>query len=194
MTLHVIVTVFKRTLPLAGLINNFLRQTKSNWMMHIIHDGPADDDLIELVNSFNDPRIEFNSTPKVNGLWGFPNRNSELKKIPLNHNDFVLITNDDNMYVPTFVEYFLRECKDGVGFVYCNTIHNYMKYDILVSEVRQDFIDMGSFIVKLDVAKRVGFKQIFEQADGAYAVACANYCRIKKMNVVKINKCLYIHN
>jgi hypothetical protein len=194
MILHVIVTVFQRTLPLSRLIHDFLLQTRGDWIMHIIHDGPASQELIDMVNSYRDSRINFTATKEINGYWGFPNRNLALKNLALNHRDFVLITNDDNMYIPKFMEYFLKETKrETVGFIYCNIIHSYQNYDILYTEIKQDLIDMGSFIVKLDIAKRVIFKN-YEAADGAYAVACANYCRARKLEIVKINKALFIHN
>jgi hypothetical protein len=144
---------------------------------------------------YRDPRVQFQETPQVNGFWGHPNRQMGLKQLALNHHDYVLITNDDNIYVPVFVEYFLKECKRGdVGFVYCDTIHSYMKYEILKTELRENYIDMGSFIVKVDVAKRVGFNYIHLSADGLYAEQCANYCRLRRLAIIHIQKPLFIHN
>jgi len=144
---------------------------------------------------YREPNILFQSTPEVNGHYGHPNRQLVLRQLTLNHNDFVLITNDDNMYVPVFVEYMMKECKkDDVGMVYCDTIHSYMGYDILKTEIRENLIDMGSFIVRLDVAKRVGFNHIHLSADGAYAVECSNYCRVRKFRLIHIPKALFVHN
>jgi hypothetical protein len=108
--------------------------------------------------------------------------------------DYVLITNDDNQYVPVFVEYMLKCCGENVGFVTCDTIHNYFGYDILASEIKVGAIDMGSFIVKLDVAKAVGFNHMENVADGMYAVECANECQKRGLSVKGIRKPLFIHN
>jgi len=194
-TLHVIVTVFNRDVPLKILLDSFLVQTHPQWLLHIIHDGPAPQSVKNVVNLYNDPRIQYYETPKVNGLWGHPNRNIALRQLSLNHRDYVLITNDDNYYVPKFVEYFMKECrKEDVGLVYCNALHSYLDYNILNTEIRENLIDMGSFIVKLDVARKVGFSHTHFSADGTYAVECANYCRLRRLRLVHIPKCLFIHN
>lgn len=194
-TLHVIVTVYDRYIPIRIFLHSFLMQTCQQWQIHIIHDGPASQSVMDVVNSYHDPRIQYYETPIVNGHWGHPNRKIALRQLPTNHRDYVLITNDDNYYVPKFVEFFMKECrKENVGFVYCNTLHSYLNYTVLNTEITENLIDMGSFIVKLDVARRVGFNGIHFSADGTYAVACANYCRVRKLRIVKIPEILFIHN
>jgi len=194
-TIHIICTVFNRATNLNLFISSFILQTNPNWQLYIINDGPPIPDIDIVIASYRDPRVHFISTPIRNGHWGHPNRQLMLKQMPLNHRDFVLITNDDNYYVPIFVEYFLKECrKPDMGFVYCNTLHSFFQYDILTSEIREGAIDMGSFAVRIDVAKRVGFNHIHISADGAYAVECANYCRVRRLRLTHISKCLFIHN
>jgi glycosyltransferase involved in cell wall biosynthesis len=194
-TLHVIVTVFNRGANLRVLLDSFLVQTNSQWQIHIIHDGAAPQPIRDIVSSYRDPRIQYFETPQVNGSWGHPNRNIALRQLALNHRDYVLMTNDDNYYVPKFIEYFMKECRrEDTGFVYCNTLHSYMNYGILDTEVRENLIDMGSFVVKLDVAKHVGFNHINFSADGLYAMECANYCKVRRLRIIKIPKVLFVHN
>lgn len=194
MKIHVICTVFQRTVPIGRLIYEFLLQTNPNWTMSIIHDGPASQDIVLLVESFKESRITFQSTPQVNGFWGFPNRRKMVQEIQGSDNDFILCTNDDNQYLQVFIEYFINQCKSDVGMVYCNTLHSYMDYNILHTEVRSCHIDMGSFIVRMDVAKKVGFNHQHEQADGSYAEECAAECRARGLKIISINKALYVHN
>jgi hypothetical protein len=196
-TLHVICVAYQRANQLSILMNSFLVQSDNRWMLHVIHDGPAPQDVKDVINlpQYRDSRIEYMETPTVNGHYGHPNRQIALKKIPLNHRDYVLMTNDDNYYIPKFVEYFLKECRrDDVGFVYCDTLHSYYDYTVLSTEVQENHIDMGSFMVKLDVARRVGFTHIHLSADGTYAVECANYCRVRRFRLVHIAKPIFIHN
>jgi hypothetical protein len=192
--IHTICTVYKRVVPMGRLIYEFILQTDVRWTLHIVHDGPAPRELIDLIFSFKDSRITFTETPLINGFWGFPNRKKAIQEIDGAPNDYILVTNDDNQYLQVFMEYFLGQCLPDVGFVYCNTIHSYMGYGILITEVRQNYIDMGSFIVRLDVAKKVGFNHQHEQADGAYAEECAAECRARGLQIVQINKALYVHN
>lgn len=193
--LHVICVAYHRPIPLIILIDSFIVQSNHNWALHIVHDGEAPPQIHEIINSYHDPRVLFESTPQVNGNWGHPNREAKLKQLVLNHRDYVLITNDDNYYVPDFVKYMLRETKEGKnGLVYCNTVYSYYQYKVLVSELRENMIDMGSFIVKLDVAKKVGFNYEHLSADGRYAVECADYCRLRKLGIIHLPKPLFVHN
>lgn len=196
-TLHVIAVAYHRPIQLRILIDSFLVQTNGRWTLHVIHDGTAPYSVHEVMGlpEYQDPRIKFTETPQVNGYWGHPNRRDGLKQLSLNHRDYVLLTNDDNYYVPRFVEYFLKECRDGkIGFIYCDAIHSYEQYNLFISEVKENHIDMGSFIVKLDVARRVGFNHTHLSADGRYAEECANYCRIRRLGIVHIPKPLFVHN
>jgi hypothetical protein len=194
MKLHIIATAFNRPLDLKRLVYDIMLQTNGNWTLKIIHDGPPPSGMKTFVTSLKDPRIGFESTKLINGYWGHPNRAAMLSKVDGNPNDYVLITNDDNQYVKSFVEIFLRNCQRSVGMIFCNTIHNYFDYDILVTQCRVGAIDMGSFIVRLDIAQKVGFNHTVEVADGIYAEECFQECTRQGLRVLAIRKALFIHN
>ena len=157
MKLHIIATVFDRTLPIRRLIYDFLCQSNPNWMLHIVQDGNKIKDTALFVETLQDPRISFKATKNIGGHFGFPNRDMMLREIEADDSDFVLHTNDDNQYMPTFIDSFLRNCTCETGFIYCDTIHSYMNYGILLTEIKVGYIDMGSFIVRYDVAKKNRF-------------------------------------
>jgi hypothetical protein len=194
-TLHVISTAFERPIHLRRFIDTFLVQTCEKWTLSIVYDGKAPQEIKDIYTPYiPDTRISFTETPTLNGKYGHPNRKMMLQKLKGETTDFVLITNEDNMIVDSFVELFLKECKGNVGMVYCNTIHSYMKYDILSTQVKENFIDMGSFIVRLDIAQHVGFNHEHLSADGRYAVECYQECQRRGLIAVKINKALFCHN
>lgn len=194
MKLHIIVTAFHRPEHLNRLILDFRLQSNKNWQMYIVHDGPALKEIKEIVDSFNDERIGLFITPRVNGFWGHPNRAMMLGRIEGEKDDYVLITNDDNQYTQNLVAV-LQSCfHPEIGFIYFNCIHNYFGYDIFDSQVKVGGIDMGSFVVRLDVAKKVGFSTYVETADGTYACECAQECRKRNLQVKKVNKVMFIHN
>lgn len=193
--LKIIVVAFRRPIRLRILIDCFLMQTCGDWEMHIIHDGEPPQNIINVMSLYDDPRITFEYTPQVNGKWGHPNRNMGLRRIPLSHRNFVLMTNDDNYYVPEFVNFFLREARRAsTGFVYCDTLHNYIQYDVMDSQPKKNHIDMGAFIVRVDIAKKIGFNSVEFSADGIYAEACANLCSQRRLILKHIKKALFIHN
>lgn len=193
-TLHVICTAFNRPIQLRMMIDSFLLQTDGRWKLTVIHDGQASQEIHDIIGWYNDNRITFFETDIVGGSYGHPNRKYMLNQIQGDKDDFVLITNEDNYYVPAFVEYFLGACTPRVGMVYCNTIHSYLKYNILVTKVKENYIDMGSFIVRLAVAKATGFNHAHLSADGKYAEECFQTCRKRGLMPVCINKPLFVHN
>jgi hypothetical protein len=194
MKMQVICTVFRRAIHLRRLIDCFVLQTDNRWELHVIHDGEPTPEVMATMALYDDPRITFTSTPEVNGHYGHPNRNLMLGKLASKTDEFVLITNDDNQYVAKFVEFFLKACNPEVGFVFCDTVHSYEQYNLLVTQVKENHIDMGSFIVKLDVARRVGFNYTHLSADGKYAEECAAYCKLRRLRIVHIPKPNFIHN
>jgi hypothetical protein len=194
MKLHVIATAFRRPIETRRLVYDFLCQTNKDWNLRIIHDGPPPEGLDKFVSSLGDPRIEFDYTKKINGFWGHPNRAMMLQETKGEADDYVLITNDDNQYVPLFIKMMLEVCSSNVGLVFCNTVHNYFNYDVLHTRLKVGCIDMGSFIVKLDVAKQVGFNHTVEVADGLYAEECAAECVKRGLRMIGIPRPLFIHN
>jgi len=194
MTLHIIATAYHKPLHLERLVRNFQVQTDKNWNMKVIHDGEPPEQMKAFFKSLKDPRVEFDYTKVVNGYWGHPNRGMMLNELKGDPNDYVLITNDDNQYVDMFVQLILQHCNPGVGMVFCDTVHNYMYYDVLHTQIRVGRIDMGSFIVRLDVAKKTGFVHTEAVADGIYAEECATECTRQNLKIIYVSKPLFIHN
>lgn len=196
--LQVICTVFNRCETLKILVSSFMVQTNQDWNLHIVHDGPAPKEIKDYISQYSEnKKIKFIETPHVTGYYGHLNRRMMLKLMPYNHNDFLLITNDDNYYVPKFIEYMMQIAQahaGRTGMVYCDTLHSYLNYNVLKSKPVINYIDMGSFIVRMDIAKKVGFNHVTFTADGHFAVECAAYCRKIRVNVAYIDKPLFVHN
>jgi glycosyltransferase involved in cell wall biosynthesis len=194
MILHIVVTAYNRTIPLRLLIDSFILQTDKRWKMHVVHDGPATDGVLSIMKLYkDDPRILFKETPVRQNQYGHPIRKMMLKELTGEKDDFVLITNDDNYYVPTFVSDFLSKTKRA-GMVYCDTLHSYMQYKVLYTRLKVNYIDMGSFIVRLDIAKSVGFISMKLNADGLYAEQCVRVCNARFLAINYIDKPLFVHN
>ena len=191
--IHVLVVAYERDISLGILISSFILQTNPNWVLYIVHDGKAPKKVMKIINSYSDHRVMFIETDKHNGHHGHINRGIYLQKLPT-CDDFVLLTNDDNYYVPEFVERMLYEASNDIGIVYCDTVHSHYEYNTNFSVLRENGIDMGAFIVRLDIAKKVGFNYTHFSADGKYAEECHKECTRNNLRVIRIPKCLFVHN
>jgi hypothetical protein len=193
--LLIIMVAFHRVVPLRIAIDSFLVQTDPNWELHIIHDGKAPAEVRQVIADRKDQRIHYTETPTVNGKWGHPNRRDMLQKIEAGPNDFILLTNDDNYYVPTFVAMVRGTYTPNAGIIYYNTLHNYFGYVIHESRLKECFIDMGAFVVRSDVAKAVGFRHDKSSADGIYAEECDAYCLNNGLKANYIARAVpFVHN
>jgi hypothetical protein len=177
-----------------GLIDCFLLQTNPNWELSIIYDGKAPQNIMDTMNLYNDSRIIFLESEQRNQQYGHPNRKMMLEKMETSSEDFVLMTNDDNYYVPVFVQYMLDQVRGAVGMVYCDSVHSHFKYIHHQTRIKVDHIDIGSFIVRIDIAKKVGFANFRFNADGYYAEACAMGCAKNRLSIKYISKPLFVHN
>ena len=195
MKLHIIAVAYERPIALRVLIDCFLLQTCPDWELNIVYDGPIPKDIMEVLKLYKgERRIFYTNTQKRIGNFGHPNRASMLQAIKGKKDDYVLITNDDNYYVPKFVEFFLYSTNPTIGMVYCNTLHSYYAYDVHQSMIQEKCIDMGCFIVRLDVAQETGFNHYNHSADGLYAEECQATCKRKGLTSRYIPKALFIHN
>jgi hypothetical protein len=192
--LHTLMVAYRRPIELMTSCGLFLRQTNPNWDLKIIHDGVPPKQVSDIMNLFGDERIKFNYSKTRNSFWGHPNRKKMLEDLVCEDTDFVLMTNDDNIIVPNFIEQMLGVTTEKTGFVMCDMVHSYCFYDYFKTQLKVGFIDMGAFIVRADVAKAVGFNHINEfVADGLYAVECGTYCVEHNLDILHIEKPLFIH-
>jgi hypothetical protein len=192
--LHVVVVAYHRPIALRMLIDCFLLQTYQDWAMTIIHDGPAPEDIMEVIESRRDPRIMFTDSETESGNHGFYIRRMMLSILSGEETDFVLNTNDDNIYVPRFIELMMREVMPDTGIVFCDTVHSHQEYNLQVSELKVSSIDLGAFIVRLDVAKKAGFTHDTYAFDGYYAEDSLSTAISKGLRAVHVRKPLFIHN
>ena len=195
MKINVLSVAYQRPIELLTLCCCFLRQTNPNWELTIMYDGAVPKQIQDIMNLFDDKRIIFKHTDTRNGKWGHPNRRKMLEEMTYDEGDFVLLTNDDNIYVPEFVEQMIGVINENAntGLVMCNTIHSYQRYELTHTQLKEGFIDMGCFIVRCDVAKGIGFKHDHFSADGTYAEECGAKCREIGLNILHLQRPLFIH-
>ncbi len=198
--LHIVVVAYNRPVALRGLIDSFILQKKSqwDWSMTIIHDGPASDEVHKTVNLYeDDPRVCFIETDVRIGNWGMGNRRMMFNLINAAPGDFILNTNDDNYYVPSFLNLMMKETLTrNTVFVYCDFLHHNFDHDIMQAYPQTNHIDMGAFITDFALAKEIGFPHgdDFPAGDGKFAEEVVEICKKRGLRIVHVPKVLFVHN
>ena len=153
------------------LINSMLCQSANNWKLTLVSDG-HDNPTEKLVSIYSGKQedVQYLYTDKNYGDFGHTPREFGLKN---STGDWIILTSDDNYYVPTFIEEFTKaaESSDDIGFIFCDMLHDHHNYQAESTELKEQHIDMGCFAVRADIAKSVGFTSKRMQADWDYICA-----------------------
>jgi glycosyltransferase involved in cell wall biosynthesis len=193
--LSIICVAYKRYHAIKVLIECLLCQTNPDWELLIIHDG-EDTEHYNIVFPYTEQyaNIKYWQTPIRYNDFGHTLRDLGIQQVT---GDYILITNDDNYYVPKFVELMLEPQAD---FIYCDMVHNHNRpesssggtYGFFKTHPAYCQIDIGCFIIKREIAQAVGFKHRINEADGLFVEdILRTYPNLK---IVKIPKVLYVHN
>ena len=197
----IVVAAYQRYLHLPILIHSFLTQTNQNWKMVILHDGP-DSDHHKIVEPFikTYSNITYHQSSERFNDWGYSLREWAMNEFV--DTPWILNTNDDNYYVPIF----LQECcsyidKDpSLDFIMYDCLMNTLTensknqsfYETQYSFPKLGYIDIGSFIVKSDLIKDIGLNTKTAISDGLLVEDIIN--KHPNLNLHKLNKTLFVHN
>lgn len=192
MILEFIIPTYDRIDNLNGALFSLINQTNKNWIAHVVVDNkysPMHDDIVNRFEKEN--RIKFSFIDGPHKDFGHTPRNYGLKN---SSSDWVVMTGDDNYYVPSFVDEVMKAIDSNVRFVYCDMIHNGYDYKMFECHHSSHHIDIGNMVMRTDLAKDFELKTNKIDADGIFCNDYINeHCK-KEENVKKINKILYVHN
>jgi glycosyltransferase involved in cell wall biosynthesis len=192
MKIEFIIPTYNRPYKLMTIISSIKAQSIDAWKIHVVADAMYEG-YDEVKNIFiNDPRIRFSELNGPHGDWGHTARNYGLQEAT---EEWVVMTGDDNYYVPVFCELFLQsiENEPSVNFVYCNMVHNWVNNDYIpVRSVPQiNGIDIGNFMSKTENAKQLRLDVNEADADGRFV---EEYLQKFPASILHIDKLLYVHN
>lgn len=195
---------YKRYTKIPVFIHSILCQSLQNWKLHIIHDG-YDQEMDDLLRPYHEehPEISYEFTPSRHNDYGHSLREIGIQKADT---EYLLITNDDNYYVPEFLKLMFQEIsKEQLDMVLCDMVHSHLKvmeggmsydadqYGFFRTFPKKYMVDIGCFIVRTKLAKRVGFRDKSFIGDGTFVedIIAAVGDSIK---IGKLNKILFVHN
>jgi glycosyltransferase involved in cell wall biosynthesis len=191
MKIEFIIPTYDRPHQLMGVISSIFSQTSPNWKIHVVADAIYDG--YQKVKDYfeGDERIKFTELNGPHMDWGHTARNYGLQSAT---EEWVVMTGDDNYYVPIFVQDFLNEVDNNTHFVYCNMVHNWTNQQYLVINSRPipGSIDIGNFMTRTQLSNKLKIDITKGDADGLFV---EEYLLKYPYGLVKkINKVLYIHN
>jgi len=191
-TVEFIIPTWNRDNELKVILSCLVAQTDKEWTAVVVIDDYAYSDVVQktskLISSFEDERISFMITNQRSKDFGHTPR--ELGK-QNSKADYIIMTGDDNYYVPTFVSELKKELKGSPGMVYWDMVHNSFDYSYFKCIPANGQIDIGAFAVKTDLAKQIKLGSGYA-ADGEFVEDFKK--KFRDYHIFKINKVLYVHN
>jgi hypothetical protein len=199
--LEVICVAYQRYGPLKVFVQSWLNQTADNWRLKVIHDGP-DPEFDRIMREFASAvpgRVSFENTQARINDYGH-----SLRALGLTHatGDYVLLTNGDNYYVPRCLEYLteaMRETRADV--ILYDMVHSHNtpggrplpSYAYFQTDYSRYNIDMGAAIVRSELARAAGFRDLTHDGDQTYFEDVARVAG-EHFRTHKIERVLFVHN
>jgi len=195
----VMAVAYRRPGPLKVLIQCFLNQTASNWTLTVIHDGP-DDEFAQIMQGCLVPgKIEGYCTGARHSDFGHTLRAIGIEQAT---SDYLLLTNDDNYYVPKFIEILSGEIQQTqADVILFDMVHSYDRpggrpqpsYSYFQTHLSRWNIDMGAAVVRTSLAKAAGFRDRSYDGDATYF---EDVLRVggPATKVHKLDRVLFVHN
>ncbi|MEX2113408.1 MAG: glycosyltransferase [Pirellulales bacterium] len=157
------------------------RQRYDNWEVVAVTDGP-NPAASRLVAQWNDPRVRLIETDKALGLWGHPYRPLGIAAC---RGEFIGLSNDDNYYVPGYLEQMLFALENA-DLAVCPMLHSYYGWKRTAAGG-----DIGCWIARASLVRQLPWPGNHFHADQDFYGALV---ALAGDRVVKLDRPLFVHN
>ena len=173
-------------------------QTYPDWELILLHDGPVSPLAHSYCEFFKtEPRIRFIETPRRLEQWGHPLRELGYNYIS-DDSDFIIHTNADNYYLPTFLNEMIKTIRPQDVGIFCDCLHSHHNYkDIFKAKLCRAGIDLGCMMFRTRVAMEAGFKHRNFEADWEFFEEVVERYSDKlfgDQGIAYLMKPLFVHN
>jgi len=188
MKVDFIIPTYNRINLLKCTLASLAAQYNKDWAANVVIDNTHDNDIVNMIHQFNDPRIIYTLLDRrYNDLGHTPRQVGKQ----MSEADYIIMTGDDNYYTPNFVDELVKTSENKPGMIYWDMIHSHFDYQYFSSRLGNNQIDMGAFATRSDIAKQIELGKRYD-ADGLYVVDYLE--RFPQESVYKIEKVLFVHN
>jgi GT2 family glycosyltransferase len=160
------------------------RQRYDNWELVAVTDGP-NEAATRMVTETNDPRIRLIETEKRLGRWGNPYRQRGLDAC---RGDYIGMSNDDNYYVPGYIEQMLNALGGTADVVLCQALHSYSGWSVVPAGAGTD---LGAWIARASLVRKVPWSGQDFSSDLDYLMSLL---ALAPGRVATVARPLFIHN
>jgi len=200
--IHVIAVAFEKIDQLKVFVQSWINQTKDNWFLTVIHDGPNEDFNL-IMKKYKDEcpsRIDYLNTEQRFNDYGHSLRDMGLKNI---RGEYVLLTNADNYFIPKAIEFinevFIEHQPEVVIFDMVHSHHmpgsrNLPAYSYFETKLERRSLDISSAIVKASLAEKAGFRDKTHDGDASYFEDIMKLKLPDGLSYIKISRVLFVHN
>ena len=157
------------------------RQRHENWEVVAVTDGP-NPLAARVVAEAQDERIRLIETEKPLGRWGHPHRQLGLDAC---QGEFIGLSNDDNYYVPGYLEQMLNALKNA-DVATCLIVHSYAGWQVVPAGR-----DLGSWIARASLVRQIRWPGEHFTADADYLQKLIDLAGDR---VVQLQRPLFVHN
>lgn len=178
---------------LCGLVASFQGQTHQKWKLDVVHDGPAQWGEAQgvLRGMEQDKRIIVTETETRKKDFGHPHRQAAIERLLASDCDWIGLTNQDNWYAPTYLEWLLHEAMTKKAeLVYCDFVSSHKMWKPVTTVLRRGGIDLGCFLAHRSVVEKVKFDKFTFAGDWDYISRLASASK----RTAKVNATLFVHN
>ncbi|MEO8414752.1 MAG: glycosyltransferase family A protein [Ginsengibacter sp.] len=181
------------------IISSLICQTHKNWELLLINNGSELNGLDSIIKGYNDDRVNFIVYPEQTGNYGHPLRAWALQSIRENNlstdAEYVIITNADNYYSPTFIQYMLNGFRSNQHAVACycsDMVHSYLNWATQPCWLERGHIDCGGVMIRKDIASSFAWRSYEHSSDWIYFNDIIQKHGADKW--IKVKGTLFVHN
>jgi hypothetical protein len=158
------------------------RQRHENWEIVAVTDGP-NAAAVRLIANTDDPRIRVIETEQRLGRWGHPYRQRGLDAC---RGEYIGMSNDDNYYVPGYIEQMLHALDNPADIALCQLLHSHSGW-----QVDPPGNDLGAWIARASLVRRVPWTGHDFSSDRDYLEALLARAEGR---VATVERPLFVHN
>jgi len=188
MLVDFIIPTYNRIDLLKCTLSSLVAQYNIDWAANVVIDDVNNDDIISMINQFNDARIRYTFLDRRYNDLGHTPR--EIGK-QMSDAEYIIMTGDDNYYTPNFVDELQKASESKPGLIYWNMVHSHYNYQSFNCTLGNNQIDMGAFATRNDIAKQIELGKRYD-ADGYFIMEYLQ--RFPQETNLKIEKILFVHN